>query len=456
MAKKIKRVLIANRGEIAVRIARTCHDLGIETVTLYAEQEDAPLHSRVSDYTHAVKTRSPLQAYTDGTTVMEVAEAYEADAIHPGYGFLSEDAKFAERVSLAGLIWVGPNPATMRLMANKNDSRHFAQIAGVPIVPGNDNELATANDIAELGSTIGYPVLLKPADGGGGVGMIVVSDEAGGEAGFAQARALSERLYGSTNLVGEKLVQNAKHVEVQLMGFGDGTAKALGTRDCSIQRRNQKIVEESPAPALGEPLREALESAAVRVAAAANYENAGTVEFLVDMDTREFYFIEMNTRLQVEHPITEVRYGIDLVELQLLVAEGCIQSAKTLVSVVPRGHSIEFRLCAEDPYTFMPKPGAVAEFDIERIREWARVDTGYEEHDIVTSYFDSLVAKIIVHEKTRDEAISKLRSVLKMLDSTAGRTNSRLYSYLADDPTYADGTYLTTTLETLSREQRSQ
>jgi 3-methylcrotonyl-CoA carboxylase alpha subunit len=408
----IRRLLIANRGEIAVRIARTCRRLGIETVAVYSDADRQALHVREADRGRRLGPPEAARSYLDARAIVAAALAAGADAIHPGYGFLSESAEFAEACAAAGLRFVGPRPEAIRAMGSKQRARALAMELAVPIVPGAHPKTQDDATLEHEARRIGYPLLVKASAGGGGRGMRVVvrSEELAEALKSARREALSG--FGDATLVLERYVERARHVEVQVLGDRHGRRVALFDRECSIQRRHQKLIEEAPAPRLGEAVRAGLRAAALRIADAIDYESAGTIEFLVDDRTDEFFFLEMNTRLQVEHPITELITGLDLVELQLRVAAGEALPSP-LGPAEPMGVAIEARICAERPEQgFLPATGTVCRVAVPAI-DGVRIDAGVAAGDVVTAYYDSMLAKVIAHGRDREEARRRLVAALE-------------------------------------------
>ncbi len=410
----MRRVLIANRGEIAVRIVRTLRRLGIGSVAVYTLADRAAAHVEAADEAVPLEADSPSAAYLDQEQLIAAALRSGADAIHPGYGFLSENAAFAERVVAAGLTFVGPDAQVMRLMGDKIRARAFAAAQGVPVSPSVQAAPgATAHELAAQAAAIGFPLLVKAAAGGGGKGMrIVRSPQALTEA-MAAAAAEAERYFGDGRVYAERYIEQPRHIEVQVLGDGHGKVVHLFERECSLQRRYQKIVEESPAPNLPAGQREAICAAAVRLASAARYRNAGTVEFVLAPDGT-FYFLEMNTRLQVEHPVTECILGLDLVAEQLSLASGA-PLALSQSHLSPRGHAIECRICAEEPqHDFRPATGRVRLLRVPQAPN-LRFDGGIRTGQPVTAAFDSLLGKLIAHAPTRNEAAAALARALEEL-----------------------------------------
>ena len=428
-----RKVLIANRGEIAVRVARTLREMGIGSVGVYSEADAGAPHTQAVDEAHPIGPAAPMQSYLNQDRILEVARASGAEAVHPGYGFLSENAGFAERCRDAGLVFVGPTPEAIRSMGSKVAARQAARAAGVPIVPGTEQPLADADEIRVVAEGLGYPVAIKASAGGGGYGMRVARSAEEVAATLEGVRRDAERAFGDTTVYVEKFFSPApRHVEVQVLGDRHGNVVHLGERECSLQRRFQKIVEETPSPAVSPELRARMGSAAVALAKAIGYTSAGTVECLVD-DRGEFYFLEMNTRLQVEHPVTEQVTGVDLVREMLRVAMG-EPLAVPSEGVAPRGHAIEARVYAEDPArTFMPSPGEISAIRLPNLPN-VRVDTGAAPGSKVTVYYDPMIAKLIVWGESRPAAIATMQDALDQYEIEGVKTNLPFLRRLFADP----------------------
>jgi 3-methylcrotonyl-CoA carboxylase alpha subunit len=430
-------LLIANRGEIACRIMRTTRCMGIRTIAVYSDADARALHVREADEAHHIGPAEARLSYLDGEKILRVAKATGAAAIHPGYGFLSENAEFAEACESQGIAFVGPTPEAIRRMGLKDEAKTIAREAGVPVVPGYQGMDAAPEQLRKEAATIGYPVIIKAVAGGGGRGMRVVE----GEEAFARALEACQReakaAFGDARVLLEKYFARTRHVEVQVMGDAYGNVIHLFERDCSIQRRHQKIIEEAPAFAIPPDIRTAMLAAAVTIARTVNYRNAGTIEFLYEPDSGRFYFMEMNTRLQVEHPATEMITGIDLVELQLKVAAGMKLPVKQ-ERVEANGHAIEARLYAEDPAQgFLPQTGIVRELRWPSLPN-CRIDTGIEEGSEIGSSYDSMVAKLIVWAQNRGDAIKKLRAALRETALFGIRTNKGFLLSLAADRRFSE------------------
>ncbi|MDG4762996.1 biotin carboxylase N-terminal domain-containing protein [Solwaraspora sp. WMMD406] len=439
----IESLLVANRGEIARRIIRTAHRLGVRTVAVHSEADSGLPFVAEADQAICVGPANPAQSYRNAEAILAAAEASGARAVHPGYGFLSENAEFARTVEAAGLIWVGPGADAIEAMGDKINARNLMAAAGVPVAAGTTEPAVHVDVALAAAATIGYPVMVKAAAGGGGMGMAVAADDAALRAEFDKVRAFAERMFGDGSVLIERYFPRVRHVEVQILGWraADGSHRvvALGERECSVQRRNQKLVEESPSPAITDELRRELLAAAVRAGVAVDYRNAGTVECLLDPTTGEFFFLEMNTRLQVEHPVTELVYGVDLVEEQLRVAAG-LEPTFDPDALTPRGHAIELRINAEDPKRFLPGPGAITAWS-EPVGDGVRVDAGYAAGMTVTPFYDSLMAKLIVSGADRAEAIARARVAVADFELAGPKCNLPFFAELLDHPEFVSGDY---------------
>ncbi len=444
---KITKLLVANRGEIAVRIFRTCRRLGIETVAVYSDADRAAMHVREADEAVHIGAAPAAESYLRVEAILAAAAQTGANAVHPGYGFLSENAGFAEAVLAAGLAWVGPPPAAIRSMGPKDEAKRIAEEAGVPVLPGYRGEAQDISTLTKAAEKVGYPLLIKAVAGGGGRGIRQVSRAADLQAELTSAVREAESSFGDGRVMLEKLVERPRHIEVQVFGDQHGNVVHLFERDCSLQRRRQKVIEEAPAPGMPEPVRKAMTDAAVKLAKAVGYQGAGTVEFIVDgsrplaLDT--FWFLEMNTRLQVEHPVTEAITGTDLVEWQLIVASGGKLPLKQK-DIKLTGHAFEARICAEDPAdNFRPGAGLILEFGLleEPDGESLRWDAGFESGDRVNSNYDSMIAKLIVHGDTRDTALERLTDVLAHTQLCGVSSNAGFLRRCALSEEFAAGTH---------------
>jgi 3-methylcrotonyl-CoA carboxylase alpha subunit len=441
----MRKLLIANRGEIAVRIARAARALGIATVAVYSEADAASLHVAMADEAVAIGASKPAASYLRTEAILAAALERGADAVHPGYGFLAENAGFAMAVEAAGLIFVGPTPAQIAMMGDKGRAREAAEAAGVPVLPASGRIAPGALDgLEEAGARVGFPLLVKAVAGGGGIGMKRVDKPEALRPAVEALHSMAARAFGDGTAYLERYVAAARHVEVQVFGFGDGRAAHLFERECSVQRRFQKIVEESPSPGISAATRTAMCAAAQSLAAAVGYRSAGTIEFVVDDETGAFFFLEMNTRIQVEHPVTEMITGVDLVQMQLRQAAG-EDVAPALAGLAARGHAIECRLCAENPERmFLPSPGRITRL----VWPEARIDTGVREGDAVTAFYDSLLAKVIVHGADRPAAIAGMYAALEDLVVEGIVTNRDFLCRLLDHPAFIAGETLTGFIDT--------
>jgi len=440
-----KKLLIANRGEIAVRILRACREMDIESVAVYSAADEDALHVQFTEEAVCIGPARAAGSYLNQDAILTAAKAAGCDALHPGYGFLSENAAFADACREAGIAFVGPSGDVIRKMGDKAAARALMQSVGVPVVPGSDGLVATAEEAREIAGRIGYPVLIKASAGGGGKGMrrVYAPDEL--EPLFHEAAAEAKANFGDGSLYLEKLIVNPRHIEIQILADKFGNVVQLGERDCSIQRKNQKLLEESPSHALPQAVRERMGEAAVKAARAAGYENAGTVEFVLAPDG-SFYFIEMNTRIQVEHPVTELVSGVDLVQEQIRIAAG-LRLRKTQDQLRPSGHAIECRINAEDPaHDFAPRPGR-AEFFHFPGGPGVRVDSCLYNGCEISPHYDSLVAKLIVHAPTRLGAIRRMRRALEELTMAGLTTNAALLHQILYHPVFVRGGYTTSFLD---------
>jgi acetyl-CoA carboxylase biotin carboxylase subunit len=420
-APLFRKVLIANRGEIAVRIARTLREMGIPSVAVYSDADAGAMHVDAADEAYPLGPPMPAQSYLNQDRIFEIAREAKVEAIHPGYGFLSENAAFARRCAAEGVVFIGPPPDTIEAMGSKIAARRAARAAGVPIVPGTEDPLSDASEIATVARELGYPVAIKAAAGGGGYGMRVANAPGDVEATLEGVRRDAGRAFGDTTVYVEKFFSPApRHIELQVLGDRFGHVVHLGDRECSLQRRFQKIVEETPSPAIGQELRQRMGQAAVALARHMGYQSAGTIECLVSEG--EFYFLEMNTRLQVEHPVTEEVTGVDLVREMVRVAAGLPLSVPEQ-GIRPRGHAIEARIYAEDPArNFMPSPGQITRLDTPQLPN-LRVDTGARAGTNVTVYYDPMIAKLIAWGEDRDAASQTMRAALEGIIVEGVKTN---------------------------------
>ena len=435
----LESVLVANRGEIARRVIATARRLGVRSVAVYSEADAELPFAREADEAVLIGPAQPAASYLDAEAVLSAARQTGAQAIHPGYGFLAENPAFAVRVLQAGLVWVGPSPDSMEQMGDKINARNLMERAGVPVSPGTREPVADVAAALAAASQIGYPVMIKASAGGGGIGMSAAADAAQLEAGFETARSRAERFFGSPAILLERYVERARHVEVQILGLADGRVVALGERDCSVQRRHQKVAEETPSPGVSPQLRARMLAAAVQAGEAVGYRGAGTVEFLVDVTAGDFMFLEMNTRLQVEHPVTELVTGIDLVEQQFRIAAGEDVSFDP-GSVTPSGHALELRIYAEDSKRFLPSPGTITAW-AEPSGPGIRVDAGYRAGNTVTPYYDPLLAKLCAHGADRAQALERARAAVAAFEVAGLKTNLEFHADLLESAEFTSGDY---------------
>ncbi|HEV2985549.1 MAG TPA: acetyl-CoA carboxylase biotin carboxylase subunit [Vicinamibacterales bacterium] len=431
-----KKILIANRGEIAMRIIYACRELGIKTVAVYSEADENSLHVRFADEDVCIGPARSADSYLNVPAVISAAEITGADAIHPGYGFLSESAYLAEVCEACHIKFIGPDPQVIRLMGDKARARRVMKKAGVPILPGSDGPIDNEDKALKLAKDIGYPVIVKATAGGGGRGMRVVRAPAELSHAVKTAQREAEAAFGVGDVYIEKFVESPRHIEFQILGDHHGSVIHLGERECSIQRRHQKLIEESPSPALSDKMRKRMGAIVIDAAKAVQYTNAGTLEFLMDPNGR-FYFMEANTRLQVEHPVTEMVTGIDIVKEQIRIAAGERLTYKQ-GDVTFTGHSIECRINAEDPETFVPSPGLIHVFSVPG-GPGVRVETFAHSDCTISPYYDSMIAKIIVHGRDRQEAIARMKRTLEMTVIEGIKTTIPLHLRILVDPDFVAG-----------------
>jgi acetyl-CoA carboxylase biotin carboxylase subunit len=432
-------VLVANRGEIARRVIRTAGRLGIRAIAVYSEADAGLPHVTEADEAVLIGPAQPAASYLDAGAIIAAARQTGAASVHPGYGFLAENAEFARMVIDAGLTWIGPPPAAIEAMGDKISARNLMERAGVPVAAGSREPVADLAAAEAEAARIGYPVMIKASAGGGGIGMSAAAGPAQLRAGFETARSRAERFFAGPAILLERYIQPARHVEVQILGLADGEVIALGERDCSVQRRHQKVAEETPSPGVTPALRARMLAAAVQAGQAVGYRGAGTVECLVDPAAQDFVFLEMNTRLQVEHPVTELVTGIDLVEQQFLIADGAAASLPD-GRVTPRGHALELRVYAEDPRRFLPSPGVITRWE-EPGGPGVRVDAGYAAGNTVTPYYDPLLAKLCVHGQDREEALARARAAVRGFVVEGPKTNLPFHAELLECPEFVSGGY---------------
>lgn len=439
------KILIANRGEIALRIIRACKELGVKTVAVYSTQDERASHTIFADESVCIGPPESTNSYLNTNSIIAAAEITGADAIHPGYGFLAENADFADMCQSINLNFIGPSGDVIRKMGDKAEAKRSMQKAGVPGVPGSDGIVATEEEALKVAKKIKYPVILKAVSGGGGKGMRIVRDEGNLANAFMMASAEAEAGFSNPDLYIEKYIESPRHIEIQLLADKFGNVIHLGERECSIQRRHQKLIEEAPSPVVDEKLREKMGMIAVNGAKSVGYESAGTIEFLLD-SSGEFYFMEMNTRIQVEHPVTEMVYGIDLIKQQILIAAGEEMKIRQ-AEMSPRGHSIECRINAEDPANnFMPSPGEIANLHLPG-GPGVRVDTHIYNSYKVPPYYDSLIAKLIVSARSRESAINRLNRALDEFVVEGIKTTIPFHKFVINTPEFAKGDFDTHFIE---------
>jgi len=439
----ISKVLIANRGEIALRIHRACHEMGLKTVAVHSTADTDAMHVRLADEALCIGPPAAVDSYLNIPNIISAAEISHADAIHPGYGFLSENARFAEIVEMHDIVWIGPKPEHIRTMGDKVEAKRTAAKLGLPLVPGSEGPVEGIEEARQVAAETGYPLIVKAASGGGGRGMKIVQSEDELESQIMQARNEARSAFGDDTVYIEKYLGDPRHIEFQIFGDGKGNAIHLGERDCSLQRRHQKVLEEAPSPAISAKQRKDMGERVCRAMADMGYRGAGTIEFLYE--NGEFYFIEMNTRLQVEHPVTEMITGLDLVREQIRIADGHGLTLRQ-EDVHFRGHAIECRINAENPVTFAPSPGLVTGFHAPGGMN-VRVDSGLYAGYRVPPYYDSMIAKLIVTGTTRAGAMRRLRRALEEMVIDGITTNIPLHRKLVDDPEFQAGEYTIKWLE---------
>lgn len=441
----MKKVLIANRGEIAVRIIRSCQELGLKTVAVYAKSDFDSLHVKLADESVCVGGNASTESYLNKNNVLSAAIASGCDYLHPGYGFLSENADFASRVEDCAITWVGPRSETIEMMGDKAQARKVAKESGVPIIEGSDGDVQSLEDAIYWASKIGYPIMIKAVSGGGGRGMRICKNEKDLKRAFEQTQLEASTSFGDERLYMERFIDSPRHIEIQVIADNQGNVVSLYERDCSLQRRHQKMVEEGPSAILSDSTRKKLNLAAKKLTKAIKYVNAGTLEFLVDKN-ENFYFIEMNTRIQVEHPVTELITGVDLIKTQMLVAMGKSLPFKSN-QIKIKGHAIECRILAENPkLDFRPSPGKISNLQLPGgygVRVDTHIYNGYE----IPPFFDSMIAKLIVHADSRNEAIRKMQLALKEFAIEGIETNVEYLYVLMHNKEFIDGVYDTSFFE---------
>ncbi len=446
-----KKILIANRGEIALRIIRACKEMGIKTVAVHSTADANSLHVRFADESVCIGPPKSADSYLHVPSIISAAEITDTEAIHPGYGFLAENASFAEICNSTGMRFIGPSPESIKQMGDKARARATAIKAGVPVLPGSDGVVTEENSAIEIARELGFPVIVKAAAGGGGKGMRVVLEESEFANAFVMAQTEALAAFGNADVYIEKYLLQPRHIEIQLMADEKGNVVYLGERECSIQRRHQKLIEEAPSVTVDAALRKEMGEMAVAIARSVKYRNAGTIEFLLDED-RKYYFMEMNTRIQVEHPVTEMVTGIDLVKEQIRVAAG-LPLSFTQDQITIRGHSIECRINAEDPVKFTPSPGTITAFNSPG-GPGVRVETAAYTQYVIPQYYDSMIAKLVVHADTRDDAIMRMKRALNEFIIEGVKTTIPMHKKILDDPDFQSGNISTKFMERYNNPQK--
>jgi acetyl-CoA carboxylase biotin carboxylase subunit len=439
-----KKILIANRGEIALRVIRACKEMGIKTVAVHSTADANSLHVRFADQSVCIGPPKSADSYLNVPSIISAAEITDTEAIHPGYGFLAENSSFAEICNSAGIRFIGPSPESIKLMGDKAKARETAQKAGVPVLPGSDGIVTEENSAIEIARELGFPVIVKAAAGGGGKGMRVVTEEADFANAFVMAQTEALAAFSNADVYIEKYITEPRHIEIQLIADEKGNTVYLGERECSIQRRHQKLIEEAPSVIVDEALRKEMGEMAVAIARSVRYRNAGTIEFLMD-ENRKFYFMEMNTRIQVEHPVTEMVTGVDLVKEQIRIAAG-LPLSFTQDRIRVNGHSIECRINAEDPEKFTPSPGTITAFNPPG-GLGVRVETAAYTQYVIPPYYDSMIAKLIVHAATREEAIMRMQRALDEFIIEGVKTTIPMHKKILNDPDFQRGNISTKFME---------
>jgi acetyl-CoA carboxylase biotin carboxylase subunit len=439
-----KKILIANRGEIALRVIRACKEMGIKTVAVHSTADANSLHVRFADQSVCIGPPKSADSYLNVPSIISAAEITDTEAIHPGYGFLAENSSFAEVCNSTGLRFIGPSPESIKLMGDKAKARETAQKAGVPVLPGSDGVVTEENSAVEIARELGFPVIVKAAAGGGGKGMRVVMREEDFANAFVMAQAEALAAFSNADVYIEKYILRPRHIEIQIIADEKGNTVYLGERECSIQRRHQKLIEEAPSVIVDAGLRKQMGEMAVAIARTVRYRNAGTIEFLMD-ENRKFYFMEMNTRIQVEHPVTEMVTGIDLVKEQIRVAAG-LPLSFSQDNITVKGHSIECRINAEDPEKFTPSPGTITAFNPPG-GLGVRVETAAYTQYVIPPYYDSMIAKLIVHAATRKEAIMRMQRALDEFIIEGVKTTIPMHKRILADPDFQEGDISTKFME---------
>ena len=444
----MKKILIANRGEIACRIIESCKKLNIHSIAVYSDIDKKSKHVRLADEAIHIGNSKAQESYLSSRKIINAALKTKADAIHPGYGFLSENAEFAQNIIDAGLIWIGPKPNSINSMGNKDIARELAIKSNLPICPGLKNDDLNSNDLEKKCTNIGYPILIKASAGGGGIGMQIVNNFNELKSAVDKTKNLAKKAFGNSDIFLEKFIRNSRHIEIQVFGYGEKSAVHFYERDCSIQRRFQKIIEESPAPKVDQSIIKKMAEMSVKFASDQKYEGAGTVEFIYDIDQKEFYFLEMNTRIQVEHPVTEEITGVDLVELQIKFALNLDSTRVLQNDIIKKGNSLECRLYAEDPKkNFLPSPGKISKLRLPEVTKDIRIDIGVGEGDEISFYYDPMIAKIIAKGENRYETIKKMKSFLESFEIDGIKTNKTFLIEVLKNKSFEEAKFNTKFIE---------
>ena len=444
----MKKILIANRGEIACRIIESCKKLNIQSIAVYSDIDKKSKHVRLADEAIHIGNSKAQESYLSSRKIINAALKVKADAIHPGYGFLSENAEFAQNIIDAGLIWIGPKPNSITSMGNKDIARELAIKSNLPICPGLKNDDLNSNDLEKKCTNIGYPILIKASAGGGGIGMQIVNNFNELKSAVDKTKNLAKKAFGNSDIFLEKFIRNSRHIEIQVFGYGEKSAVHFYERDCSIQRRFQKIIEESPAPKVDQSIIKKMAEMSVKFASDQKYEGAGTIEFIYDIDQKKFYFLEMNTRIQVEHPVTEEITGVDLVELQIKYALNLDSTRVLQNDIIKKGNSLECRLYAEDPKkNFLPSPGKISKLRLPEVTKDIRIDIGVGEGDEISFYYDPMIAKIIAKGENRYETIKKMKNFLESFEIDGIKTNKTFLIEVLKNKSFEEAKFNTKFIE---------
>ena len=444
----MKKILIANRGEIACRIIESCKKLNIHSIAVYSDIDKKSKHVRLADEAIHIGNSKAQESYLSSRKIINAALKVKADAIHPGYGFLSENAEFAQNIIDAGLIWIGPKPNSITSMGNKDIARELAIKSNLPICPGLKNDDLNSNDLEKKCTNIGYPILIKASAGGGGIGMQIVNNFNELKSAVDKTKNLAKKAFGNSDIFLEKFIRNSRHIEIQVFGYGEKSAVHFYERDCSIQRRFQKIIEESPAPKVDQSIIKKMAEMSVKFASDQKYEGAGTIEFIYDIDQKKFYFLEMNTRIQVEHPVTEEITGVDLVELQIKYALNLDSTRVLQNDIIKKGNSLECRLYAEDPKkNFLPSPGKISKLRLPEVTKDIRIDIGVGEGDEISFYYDPMIAKIIAKGENRYETIKKMKNFLESFEIDGIKTNKTFLIEVLKNKSFEEAKFNTKFIE---------